>query len=218
MSGNTARIKLRKDNIIICKSDLPSEYIKLIKKNKIVAWDIETSSLDWKRGNIGLCQLFTPPDQVVIIKIDESVPNNLSLLLSENSIKKVFHHAMFDLRFMSYHWKITPKNIACTKIASKILNPTLITNQSLKWCLRKYLGIKINKSEKIAISDWFSPFLTDEQINYAIEDVIYLIPLLNELEKQLKEKDLFELTQLCFAHIPTRVILDILGYNDIYKY
>jgi len=209
---------IKKSKVLIFNYDLPDKYLNYIKRNKIIAWDIETSSLDWKKGEIGLCQLFTPPNYVLIIKLNEKIPTNLSLLLTEDSIKKVFHHAMFDLRFMSYHWKITPKNIACTKIASKILNPTLTTNQSLKWCLRKYLGIKINKSEKIAISNWLSSSLTNDQINYAVEDVLYLLPLLDELEKRLKEKNLFELAQLCFAHIPTRVILDTLGYNDIYKY
>mgnify|MGYP006194651211 CR=1 FL=1 len=37
-------------------------------------------------------------------------------------VQKVFHHAPFDLRFMVAQWNVTPRNIACTKVASKMLS------------------------------------------------------------------------------------------------
>jgi len=123
---------------------------------------------------------------------------------------------MFDLRFMSYHWKVLPQNIACTKIAVKLLDIENENKHSLQPILKKYLGIEISKHERL--SNWLSDRLTEKQITYAVKDVIYLLQLLDVLERKLKSKDLLELAHLCFAHIPTKVQLDILGHGDVYSY
>ncbi|HDD44963.1 MAG TPA: ribonuclease D [Candidatus Desulfofervidus auxilii] len=196
--------------------DISNKYLDQVYKTKIVAWDIETSGLDWRNDQIGLCQLYTPGQHVAVVKINNVPPKKLCLLLRDVSIKKVFHHAMFDLRFMSYRWKVLPQNIACTKIAAKLLDAKNENKHSLQVILKQYLGVIIDKKEQL--SNWLSPELTKEQISYAVNDVIYLLPLLDVLEKNLKSKGLLELAHLCFAFIPTRVQLEILGYKDIYSY
>lgn len=207
---------LQTENVVICHDDLPIEYFDSIIMAKIVAWDIETSGLNWRTDRMGICQLHTPDKPVVIVKISETPPKILKSLLKDSSIKKVFHHAMFDLRFMVHNWKVTPKNIACTKIASKILDPEKRNNHNLQSLLKVYLGLEKDKSEQL--SDWLSSELTKEQIRYAVNDVIYLIQLLHVLENELKSNGLIELAHECFAHIPTRVKLDLLGYEDIFSY
>ena len=37
-------------------------------------------------------------------------------LLATPSVRKVFHHAPFDLRFLTGRWRATPRNVACTKV------------------------------------------------------------------------------------------------------
>lgn len=202
--------------IIVYDRDLPDEYALSVLEAKVVAWDIETSGLDWRNDRIGVCQLCTPKQSVAIIKIGNTVPRRLRSLLSDASIRKVFHHAMFDLRFMSFHWNVSPENIACTKIASKLLDQKNENKHTLLSVLKQYLGVQIDKSERL--SNWLSESLTNEQIAYAATDVIYLLPLLNVLERELELKNLLGLAHACFAHIPTRVRLDILGYEDVYRY
>jgi ribonuclease D len=203
-------------NIVLYDHDIPSQYFGCVCKAKVVAWDIETSDLDWRKGQIGICQLYAPNAPVAIIKIDDIPPKKLRLLLSDAVVRKVFHHAMFDLRFMSYHWKVLPQNIACTKIASKLLDVKNENNHSLQSVLKQYLDVAIDKNERL--SNWLSNKLSDKQISYAVKDVVYLLQLLDVLERELKSKGLLEFAHLCFAHIPTRVRLDILGYGDIYSY
>lgn len=53
---------------------------------------------------------------------------------------------------------------------------------------------------------------------HAAGDVLYLIPLLEKLEEALQARDLLELVHDCYQHVPTRVRLDVLGYEDIYTY
>lgn len=203
-------------NIVLCDYDIPNQYSDSACKAKVVAWDIETSGLDWRNDRIGICQLHVPNEPVAIIKVGNSPPNKLVSLLSDASVRKVFHHAMFDLRFMSYHWKVLPQNIACTKIASTLLDVENERKHSLQRVLQQYLGVVIDKNERL--SNWLSAELTDEQISYAAKDVLYLLRLLQVLEHQLKSKGLLELAHACFAYIPARVRLDILGYGDVYTY
>lgn len=204
------------EKIMLFEHDLADEYTDSICKARIVAWDIETSGLDWRNDRIGICQLYTPNEPVAIVKLDDFPPKKLRSLLTDASIRKVFHHAMFDLRFMSHHWKVPPQNIACTKIASKLLDVKNENKHSLQSVLKKYLCVAIDKNERL--SNWLSTKLTEEQISYATKDVIYLLSLLDVLEKELRSRGLLEFAQKCFDHISTRVRLDILGYGDIYSY
>lgn len=204
------------ENIILYDHDIPDKYYDYVSMVKTIAWDIETTGLDWHNDKIGICQLYVPNRPAAIIRIDDTPPEKLRLLLLDTSIRKVFHHAMFDLRFMSYYWKVLPQNIACTKIAVKLLDVINRNKHSLKPILKKYLGIEISKHEQL--SNWISDEITKKQISYAVNDVRYLLQLLSVLEGELKSKNLLELAHLCFAHIPARVQLDILGYGDVYSY
>jgi len=203
-------------NVVIYQRDITDEYVDYVCKARIVAWDIETTGLDWRKDRIAICQLYTPNRPVVVVRVGNIPPQKLRSLLSDTSVRKVFHHAMFDLRFMSYHWKVLPQNIACTKIASKLLNVKNKNKHSLKVVLKQYLGVVIDKNERL--SNWLVGELTGEQISYAARDVMYLLSLLDVLERELGARGLLEFAHECFAHIPTRVRLDVLGYSDIYSY
>jgi len=65
-----------------------------------IAWDIETTGLDWRREKIGTCQLFAEAVGAVVVSVGEDRPSALARLIEDNTVEKVFHHAPFDLRFM----------------------------------------------------------------------------------------------------------------------
>ena len=204
------------NNMEIYNRDISSKCYDHIRNAAQVAWDIETSGLNWRNDHIAICQLYTKDELVTIVKCNNVIPDKLRALLSDPSVRKVFHHAMFDLRFMSFHWKVSPVNIACTKIAAKLISRDPDTKHSLKLLLKKYLGVSIDKHEQL--SNWFAENLSADQISYAVRDVKYLFKLLAELEKQLKGQGDLELAYTCFEHIPTRVTLDVLGCGDVYSY
>jgi len=207
---------MNSNDIKIFLGDIPQDALDLILKSPAVAWDIETSGLDWKSERIATCQLCVSSSHVFLVQINEGLPDRLKTLLSDNSVKKIFHHAMFDLKFMCHHWIVDPRNIACTKVAAKLLHPKDRGLQSLKGLIKHYFGVNISKKERT--SDWFARTLTDEQIAYAANDVIYLEKLLTKLEKELESRNLLEVARSCFEYIPTRVKLEVLGYDDVYKY
>jgi ribonuclease D len=203
--------------IPLLEGDVPRVYVDAGREYKCVAWDIETSGLDWRSEKIGLCQISVKEQGVAVVKIvNNKVPRNLRVLLEDPSIQKVFHHAMFDLRFMSYHWRAVPANIVCTKIASKLLDPSQTQGHTLAILLQRYLGIVLDKSKRK--SDWLAWGLSQDQLAYAGEDVIHLPALFTVLMNELNARRLSDLAKRCFAHIPTQVQLDICGYSDVYGY
>lgn len=208
-------MKLTLENIKIYQSDIPVNILNELNTFPKIAWDIETTGLDWQFDRIATCQLYTEKN-VHLVRINDETPKNLISLLKNNKILKIFHHAMFDLRFMSFYWRVKANNIACTKIASNILNSPPSEKNSLKNLLNYYLNIAISKDKQQ--SNWLNNTLEKDQLLYAAKDVIYLVELLNILEKELTRKKLLRLCRRCFKHIPTRVELEINKIKDPYIY
>lgn len=206
-----------KQSLMVIDGDVPAELFEEIRHGRVVAWDIETTSLDWTSGRIATCQL-AMPDMVLIMKLaPETRPRRLRELLADPSITKIFHHAPFDLRFMAATWAVSPAGVRCTKIASKILDPDLPADaHSLRPVLKRHLDVDIDKGQQT--SDWASPTLSDEQLRYAANDVIHLIRLLDHLVGRLEALGRRDLLDASYAYLPARVRLDLLGSGDVYAY
>jgi len=200
------------------EEDVSKAFLSAARKYVAVAWDIETSGLDWRSERIALCQLLVKEHGLSIVKIKKRrrTPANLAALLHDDSVQKIFHHAMFDLRFLCYHWGVTAENIACTKIAAKLLDPEKAEGHTLSNLVREYLGVTLDKGSRK--SDWLTWGLSPEQWKYAGNDVKYLPDLLDTLLKELDKKNRRDLAMRCFAHIPTQVQLEIQGFRDVYGY
>jgi ribonuclease D len=210
------RIQVDGKSVVLRSGDITSDEMAMARASGKICWDIETSGLSWQTDRMGTCQLDVGYDHVVIVDVSRKVPVRLRSLLQEDGVIKVFHHAVFDLRFMCFNWEVESRNIVCTKIASKLLDRENSENHTLEHLVRRYLGGKLDKGERV--SNWLAPELRREQLVYAAKDVIYLRPLLTELEHRLELEGLLSLAKECFRHIPTRVELDIEGYPDVYQY
>ncbi|NOK62419.1 MAG: hypothetical protein GFH27_549293n153 [Chloroflexi bacterium AL-W] len=203
------------NSVSISEGDLSSEVLVLAKTKGLVAWDIETSGLNWEKNQIGTCQIYLPDTRVYIVSVTHHYPSNLINLLSDRNVCKIFHHAIFDLRFMIYKWMVEPKNIVCTKIASKILDP-FKEKHGLKNILWDYTRVEIDKSQQL--SNWVSPHLSQDQIAYAVNDVIHLPRLFDVLKTKLESNGRWPLASDSFTYLPTRAVLDILGTSDVFLY
>jgi ribonuclease D len=200
-----------------CESDIPDQYFDLVQHTSYVSCDIETSGLNWRTDIIGTCQIYIPNTTILVIKISGTPPKLISML-QDSSICKIFHHAMFDLRFMSYQWQVTAQNIACTKIASKLLDVNRENGHTLQSLLKEHLNVTLQKSRELQRSNWVSENLSQRQVFYAAADVVYLAALLDVLHQKLATKSLLPLAYSCYQHIPTQVLLDVFGYSGIYDY
>lgn len=195
----------------------PEAYLQFSSTDRI-AWDIETSGLDPETAKIGTCQLYSPTaGACVVTRVNGSTPKLLSRLLSDEKVTKVFHHAPFDLSFMTYAWNAQPRNIACTKIAEKLLHPTAPAEEySLKFLMKRHFGMVLDK--QVRFTDWLSESLSERQLEYAVGDVVMLLDLYELQEHYLKEADASKLYQDCLSFLPTAVKLRIRHVPDVFSY
>ena len=196
------------------KNDLDDGIV--FKEN--VAIDTEAMGLDPARDRLCLIQIFDGETDCHMVQFENSNTEspNLIKLLNDQKIQKIFHYARFDMAALKHALKIDIKNVYCTKIASKIAR-TYTNNHGLKDLCKELLGIEISKKQQS--SDWGNSNLSKEQIAYAANDVIYLHKIKNKLDEMLVREDRQLLVDACLSFLPTRVDLDLRGWeNDIFSH
>jgi ribonuclease D len=197
-------------------TDLRKEVADRLAAAPLIACDIETSGLDWSSERIAMIQLYAPGEATAIVRVNGKTPDRVTALLADDRIVKLFHHAMFDLRFIARQWGVHARNVRCTKIAAKLLYPHDRDRQSLNALISDHLGIRIDKSEQL--SDWSARRLSHSQLAYAANDVIHLPALFDVLRDRLEAAALWDLATACFDHVPTRVKLEVGGFGDPFSY
>lgn len=195
---------------------LAKDAEKIISENNVVAIDTETTGLKATEDQLSLIQI-AAGNSYYFIKYDPLIaPVNFIRIMESKKIKKVFHHAPFDLAFLLHHLKIRDvQNVVCTKIAYKLLNGPNIKS-SLKDLIQIYFNFSLDKSQRL--SNWNKSELDNEQIQYALNDVRFLCELWGILELELKNKDLLILAVSCFEFLPIQARLNNSGFNNIYQY
>ncbi len=191
--------------------DLSRRVSQVLRAQPSVAVDTETSGLYWSADQLLLCQLFSPATGPVLLRNVSGVPSELAALMADPKVVKVLHHAPFDLRFLEAKWGIRTVSVACTKAASKLLNPSGAHEEhSLKSVLRRYLGVEVEKGA-VRTSDWGAPVLSYEQIEYATGDVSHLLELQRALSASLQEKNLTDIYAQVCAYMPVDAHLEVSG-------
>ena len=205
-------------NIDLLHSDLTSDLYNLYKKSSYLAIDTEAMGLVHGRDRLCLVQICNELQKTSCIKIqlNTSSSPNLKALLEDEKITKIFHYARFDVAALKCNLGINTRNIFCTKIASKLAR-TYTNKHGLKDLINELLGIELDKSSQS--SDWGSEEeLTSKQVNYAANDVKYLIQAMHKLKVILKREGRFNLALQCFKTIPVHADLDISKFSNIFDH
>jgi ribonuclease D len=186
----------------------------------IVAIDTETMGLDPRRDRLCVVQLSSGDGHAHVVQIargQTSAPN-LERLLADPATLKLFHFGRFDIAALKKAFGVTTAPVWCTKIASKLIR-TFTDRHGLKYLLLELVGVDVSKQQQT--SDWGAATLTEAQLEYAASDVLYLHKLKTELEARLIREDRLALAERCFAFLPTRAELDLMGYeepNDLFHH
>ena len=197
------------------KEDITTEIASSFKNS--IAIDTEATGLQIpERDKLSLIQICDEKQNVYIIQPNKNnykAPNLVSVLENEK-ILKIGHYLRFDKNALEYFLKCKIKNFFDTKIASKIVR-TYTDAHGLKNLVQEFCNKSIDK--RFGSSDWNKDIneLTDKQLEYAANDVIYLHKIKLELEKMLiREK--FDLFKNCVEFLNTRVELDQKGLKRIF--
>ena len=184
-----------------------------------VAIDTETMGLDPHRDRLCVVQL-SPGDgsaDVVQIPAGATQAPNLTRLLADPAILKIFHFARFDLGVLQRTFGVMALPVYCTKIASRLAR-TYTDKHGLKDLARELLGVDMSKQQQS--SDWGAETLTDAQLAYAASDVLHLHALKDKLDVMLAREGRSELAASCFRFLPDRARLDLAGWaaEDIFAH
>ena len=201
------------------KEDITTEIAKSFSNS--VAIDTEATGLQIpERDKLSLIQICDEKGNVFIIQPNKDhykAPNLISILENEK-ILKIGHFLRFDKSALEYFLKCKIKNIFDTKIASKIVR-TYTDTHGLKNLTQEFCNKSLDKRQ--GSSDWNKDIndLSDKQLEYAANDVIYLHKIKSELEKMLIREKRMEVFKKCLEFLDTRVELDQKGFKeDIFEH
>ncbi len=190
-------------------SDLPDN----LDLGPVVAIDCETMGLIPRRDRLCVVQLSGGDGNahIVQIKPGQTEAPNLTAMLQDPNVLKLFHFGRFDIAMMLEAFGVLTAPVYCTKIASRLVR-TYTDRHGLKNLLQELLNVDISKQQQS--SDWGADTLSDAQLDYAASDVLYLHKLRNELDVRLAREGRSELAQSCFDFLPVRARLDLEGWPD----
>ncbi len=188
-----------------------------VEFSDLIALDGEMSGLNPQRDPLCLLQLYDGIGDCHLIHFkDKNYDSpNLKKILGGNATF-IIHYARHDMASIYHDLRIMLKNVYCTKIASKVAR-TYTQNHGYRDLCKEFLKIEISKKQQS--SDWSNPNLTEEQINYAANDVMYLHEIKKSLDEILERQNRGDLAKSCFSFLQTRVELDLRGWeNDIFSH
>ena len=201
------------------KEDITSEIANSFKSS--IAIDTEATGLQIpERDKLSLIQICDEKNNVYIIQPNKNnfkAPNLVSVLENEK-VLKIGHYLRFDKNSLEYFLKCKIKNIFDTKIASKIVR-TYTDAHGLKNLVQEFCNKSLDKRQ--GSSDWNKDLkdLSEKQLEYAANDVIYLHKIKSELYNMLVREKRIEIFNKCLDFLDTRVELDQKGFKeDIFEH
>ncbi len=199
-------------------NDINTDLYNLYKDSSYLAVDTEAMGLIHGRDRLCLIQICNELNLTACIKIELNNTDspNIKKLFEDKNIMKIFHYARFDVATLRFNLDINTRNIFCTKIASKLAR-TYTNKHGLKDLINELLEVELDKSSQS--SDWgSSEDLSKKQIDYAANDVRYLIEAMHKLKVILDREGRYELAQKCFKTIPVHSELDIFKFSNIFEH
>ncbi|MCC8931927.1 MULTISPECIES: ribonuclease D [Rhizobiaceae] len=178
-----------------------------------IAIDTETLGLVPRRDRLCVVQLSSGDGTADVIKIaaGQTAAPNLVAMLADPAREKIFHYGRFDIAVLFQTFGVTTETVFCTKIASRLAR-TYTDRHGLKDNLKEMLEIDISKAQQS--SDWAAETLSQAQLEYAASDVLHLHALRDKLTHRLLRDGRMEHAKACFAFLPTRAKLDLLGWEE----
>ena len=203
------------------QDDIAADALKELEKHSSLAIDTEGSGLQIPhRDKLSLVQFSTGNNDAYIIQPNRKnykAPNIVKILENDN-ITKIGHYLRYDVSGLEYFLKCEVRNIWDSKIASKLCR-TYTQNHGLKDLVLEFCGKKLDK--RLGSSDWNKNLeeLTDAQLQYCSNDVIYLHKIKDALYKMLVREDRLKLYESSIKFLKTRIKLDQSGFaEDIFQH
>ncbi len=179
-------------------------YCQQILANSAITWiaiDTEFVRVDTYFPELSLVQIQDCLGEAAIIdplaikqSSDSAQPlHALVALLADQDLVKVFHSARQDIEVLYQLENTMPANLFDTQIASIFKKHGDLAGFAR--VIKAELNIELDKSQ--TRTNWHARPLSEEQINYALDDVRYLAPLYQKYLQELTPAQLQAVTEDC---------------------
>lgn len=173
----------------ITNTEEVAKIVPELETRKILAVDTETTGLDPLMDQVILFQIGDQTDQFVIDTRVASI-EALRPILESPKTPKVLHNANFDYKFLRSNFNIRMENMIDTMLIEMVLmNGLQRAGYGLKDLMMKYFEIEISKEEQTSFINHKGDF-SEQQIQYAKNDVIYPLMILEKQIPQVVKEEL----------------------------
>ena len=195
-------------DIKLHKNDLPED----LNLGKSIAIDGEFGGLNPYKDKLCLIQISTGNNDAHIIQLNRNNYNapKLKKILTDKNVQKIGHFLRADLNFIKYYLKVDVENIEDTKIQSKLARG-YSDKHGLKDLIKEFIGKDISKQYQ---SSDFGGNLSQKQLQYCANDVIYLHRIHKSLNEILVRENRIKLYNDVLKFLKTRVDLDLALFKD----
>lgn len=176
---------------IVDTDDKFDEILYELSFENIIGIDTE---FDWRNTyypKLALIQISTSKKIFLIDCLKLNNLNKFKLISENNDICKIFHASRSDITVLFCSLGLKVFNTFDVQVAEKFISKS--DSKSYSKIVLKYLNLGIDKSE--TNSNWLIRPLTASQIDYAANDVRYLIKIFEKQKKILKKNDSFVFIQ-----------------------
>ncbi len=156
-----------------------------LKKEPAIGVDLEADSMFHYQEKVCLLQISTHALHIVIDPLSVQDLSPLAPVFADARIRKVFHGADYDIRSLYRDFGIEVHSLFDTQIAARFLG---VRETGLASLLKMRFNVLCDK--KYQKKDWSQRPLPAAMLKYAVQDICYLLPLADILERELIEKGL----------------------------
>src|SRR4051812_46468621 len=133
-----------------------------------------------------LVQIVVGEEVVVLDPLTETVDAGpLAAVLADPAVEVVLHAGRQDVAILRREWRTTFTNVFDTQVAAGFAG--FSAQAGYNGLLHDVLRIRLPKTA--SFTRWDARPLTEEQISYARGDVEHLLPLADEIQRRLSERD-----------------------------
>ena len=178
-------LKKKKEIYLIESIDDKAFVEDSLLNEKLIGIDTE---FNWRKTyfpELSLLQISTESQILLIDYLKFKSLSFLKKILESNQRLIIAHSSRSDATVLSTNLKIKLKNTFDIQLAEKEINGGFIKNYGS--IVSTYSGYELDKSE--TNSNWLKRPLKGKQLEYAANDVNFLIPIYKKQIKKLKKRD-----------------------------
>lgn len=176
--------------IVVQDESTLNSLILFIQKSHRIGFDVEGSGLDPYTSKLLLIQMGNESESFVIIvdAIPKAKIKYLFELIVDKKILVAGHNLKYDIKMIYHNYNILLTNLYDTMHAETLHQAGIGKPfYALKELTSKYLHINMDKEVRKEFIGKTDTVFTEEQLNYAAQDVEVLLPLIDILQKKVEE-------------------------------